>query len=157
MTILILIFWLLLSWGIFVAASRIMQKAKRDWPILLVLALSAAAAGFYIQSVSWKGYGANFSRMVAFQVIVAFFAVLIRHLRRKSMQFFGALVLIASIPLFWLVIQTQWLHLIMIFDASLLDQRITILIGEATFLTLAYMGWIVRPKKHKEKITKRCT
>lgn len=151
MTILILIFWLLLSWGIFYAASGIMQKAERDWPILLVLALSAAVAGLYIQSVSWKGYGANFSRMVAFQVVVAFCAVLIRYFRSKSIQFFGALILIVSIPLFWLVIQTQWLHLIMIFDASLLDQRITILVGDATFLTLAYLGGLSERRSKKKR------
>ena len=80
--------------------------------------------------------------MIALQVIVAALAVWIRHMQTNGRQIIGASIVVLSLPLIWLIIQSQWLHLHMIFDVSLLDQRITILVGEASFLLLAYLGWL---------------
>jgi len=102
----------------------------------------AIAAGAHIWRISWQGCGANFSRMIALQIIVATLAVWIRYLQTLKKHIIGSGLIILSLPLIWLVIRSQWLHLHMIYDASLLDQRITILVGEAGFLLLAYTGWI---------------
>jgi len=137
-----LIFWLVLCWGIFVFVSWVKRRTKRSWPILLLMLLAAVVAGAHIWRISWRGYGANFSRMIALQVIVAALAVWIRHMQTNGRQIIGASIVVLSLPLIWLIIQSQWLHLHMIFDVSLLDQRITILVGEASFLLLAYLGWL---------------
>jgi len=147
MKIFILTFWLLPTCGVFLLASWVQERSKRSWPILLPAALSAVVASAYIWSISWQGCGANFPRMIALQVIVVAVAVWTRYMQTKGRHVIGALLVITSIPLIWFVIQSQWIHLYMIFDASLLDQRITILIGEATFLLLAYMGSFHRKKR----------
>lgn len=158
MKILMIIFWLLPCWGIFALVSWMQKRVKKSWPILILMALQASLACAYIWSISWKGYRANFHRMVALQLIVVAVAVWTRYMQTKGRHGVGASFVIAGIPLVWLIIQSQWLHLYMIFDASLLDQRITILVGEAAFLLLAYMGWIVpRGRKNGDNKAMKAT
>ena len=118
-----------------------LSRSKNKWPVLLALVL-ALIAGAYIACISWKGYGANFSRMIALQIIVANLAILIHFLQIKKKHWISSGILLLSIPCLWGIISSQWLHLYMIFDSSLLDQRLTILVGELTFLLLVYLGWI---------------
>lgn len=88
--------------------------------------------------------------MIALQIIVAALAVWIRYFRTRRNHIVAGGLIILSVPLIWLVIRSQWLHLHMIYDASLLDQRITILVGEASILLLAYLGWIP-PRRTKDR------
>ncbi len=123
---------------------------KRSWPALIFIVLAAVAAGTYIWCISWQGFGANSSRMIALQIIVAALAVWIHYLQTHGKHIISSVLIVLSLPLIWLVIQSQWLHLHMIYDASLLDQRITILVGEAAFLLLAYLGGII-PRRTKDR------
>ena len=97
--------------------------------------------------ISWQGYGANFSRMIALQVVIATLSVWLRYFRAKGSSLLGSAVLLLSVPLIWLVIQSQWLHLHMIFDADLRYQRLMILFGEVCFLGLSYFGWMHFPNR----------
>ena len=142
---------MLMAWGIFAMSSYLLKRTTKNWPCLLGLFTIGALAGAHIMNVSWKGYGANFSRMIALQIIVAILAVFIHYMRTNKKCLISTGLLYLSIALVWLIISSQWLHLHMIFDVSLLDQRIMILLGESIFLSFAYFGWISPQKTERRR------
>jgi hypothetical protein len=146
--ILMLSFWLLITafayWCICKKARILNGSIVGDF-ILLLFALMAI---LFLQNVSWKGCGANPERMYAFHLVVLLAACLIRQQRERGRKFVARLLMVGSLVLMRYLIEAHSLFILMIYDASLDDQRIIIFYGEALLLFLCYFGW---PRLHNKE------